>query len=193
MRCTISFLGSPDKGHNPQGWYFFSIALLWKMITDIPLLIYMFRHVVRFSLFSAYLSTFFYAICLLSGIIVSLFPDTQKNETTGNFFKDLRLGMIHNIAAVLSFGSCILANLTIGLFYLFNPFIRPFSMWFPPVIILLFVVTGSFWSQVRWQIKLKRNKKLKPWPGEGIFSLPMWEWTLFLTLQMFIYWNIFII
>ena len=193
MRCTISFLGSPDEIRNPHGWYFFSIALIWKMLTDIPLILYLFRHVTKFSVFGAYVAVLLYGISLLSGIIVGLFPDKEKNHTNGNFFRDLRLGMIHNIAAVLSLGASMLANLTIGLFYLANPYTRPFSQWLPPLIIYVVAVTGLFWSQAKWQIKLKRNKKLNPWPGIGIFSLPLWEWTVFLALEVFIYWNVFIV
>ncbi len=193
MNCTMSFLGSPDNHHNPKGWYYFSIAVVWKMLTDIPLMIFMFRYLSSFSLFGAVVTSFLYGICIISGIVIGFFPDTEKNETSGNFFKDLRLGMVHNIAAVLSFGSCMLANIVVGIFYIFHPMTRTFAQWFPPFIIFLIAVVGAFWAQIKWQKKLKSNKKLKPWPGEGIFSLPMWEWTLFITAQMFIYWNLLII
>ena len=194
MRCTMSYLGSPDEVRNPQGWYFFSIAVIWKMLTDIPLMLYMFHYLSRFSVFAAYVTILFYGIGILSGIIVGLFPDSEKQrQTGGNFFKDLRLGMVHNIAAVLSFGASMLASLAIGLFYLFNPYIRTFSQWIPPFILYLIAATGMFWSQMKWQMKLKTNKNLNPWPGIGIFSLSLWEWTMFLTLELFIYWNLFII
>ena len=163
------------------------------MLTEIPLILYMFRHINRFSIFAAYLAILLYGISILSGIIVGLFPDKEKNHTNGNFFKDLRIGMVHNIAAVLSLGASLLANLTIGIFYIANPYTRAFSQWVPPLVIYIVAVTGLFWSQIKWQGKLKRNKKLNPWPGKGIYSLPLWEWTVFLALEVFIYWNVLII
>ena len=101
--------------------------------------------------------------------------------------------MVHNIAAVLSLGASLLANLTIGIFYIANPYTRSFSQWIPPLVIYIAAVTGLFWSQIKWQSKLKRNKKLNPWPGVGLYSLPLWEWTVFLALEVFIYWNVLII
>ncbi|MHA1111069.1 MAG: hypothetical protein ACTSRE_08190, partial [Promethearchaeota archaeon] len=142
---------------------------------------------------AAYLTIFLYGISILSGFIVGLFPDKEKNHTNGNFFKDLRVGMVHNIAAVLSLGASMLANLTIGIFYIANPYTRLFSQWIPPLIIYIVAVTGLFWSQIKWQRKLRRNKKLNPWPGNGLYSLPLWEWTVFLALEVFIYWNVLII
>ncbi|MBN2156481.1 MAG: hypothetical protein JW776_10595 [Candidatus Lokiarchaeota archaeon] len=194
MDSTMSFLGSPDEVHNPHGYFFFNIGIVWKMITNIPLTIFMFRHLVTFSIFGAYVVILFYGIGILSGIIVGLFPDKEEDRKIGgNFFKDLKLGMVHNIAAILSFGSSMLANFAIGLIYIFNPYIRSISQWLPPVLIYFGATVGMFWAQIKWQLKLKSNQKLKPWPGEGIFSLPMWEWTLYLSFQVFIYWMVFII
>lgn len=193
LRCTMSFLGSPDEVRNPQGWYFFSIAVVWKMLTDIPLMMYFFRYLSKHSIFAAYVSILFYGICIISGIIVGFFPDTEKKETSGNFFKDLRLGMVHNIAAVLSFGATFIANLTVSIFYLVNPYTRLLSEWLPPLLIFIAAIVGGLFSQIKWQMKLKKNKKLNPWPGNGWYSLPLWEWTLFIVAEGFIYWNILII
>lgn len=194
MRCTMSFLGSPDAIRNPHGWYFFSIAIIWKMLSDIPVVLYMFRYLSKFSVFAAYVTILLYGVTILSGIIVGFFPDSEKqHQTDGNFFKDLRLGMTHNIAAVLSFGASMLANLTVGLFYLCHPYTRPFAQWLPPLFLYVAAVTNLLWSQIKWQMKLKINKKLKPWPGNGWYSLPLNEWVLFFALEIFIYWNVFII
>jgi len=193
LRCTMSFLGSPDDVRNPQGWYFFSIAVVWKMLTDIPLMMYFFRFLSKHSIFAAYVSILFYGIGIISGIIVGFFPDTEKNETSGNFFKDLRLGMVHNVAAVLSFGAMFIANFTVSIFYLVHPYTRLLSDWLPPLLIFVAAVAGGFFTQIKWQMKLKKNKTLSPWPGKGWYSLPLWEWTLFIVAEGFIYWNILII
>jgi hypothetical protein len=194
FRCTMSYLGSPEENHNPRGWYLFSIALIWKMITDIPLMLYMYRHLSKFSIFAAYFSVLFYGITILSGIIVGLFPDKEnEHQTGGNFFKDLRIGMVHNVAAVLSFGATIIANIAIGIFYIVHPYTRPFTQWIPALILFVTTVSGAIFSQVRWQFKLKQNKKLKPWPGNGWYSLPLWEWLVFFVAEGYIYWNLLII
>jgi hypothetical protein len=190
----MSFLGSPDESRNPNGWYLFSIAVIFKMITDVPLMLYVFRHVTTFAVIGGYFALFLYIISLISGIIVGLFPDTEKKRKTGgNFFKDLRLGMVHNIAAVISFGVSMLANLVVGLSYIAHPTARHIGMWLPPLFIYVAAATGMAWTQIQWQKKLKSDKTLKPWPGKGIYSLPLWEWILFFSLQVFIYWNVFII
>ena len=123
MTHTMSFLGSKEDFRNPKGWYFFSIAITWITIADIPLNIYIFRHLLTFSKFFAWIMIISGGISTVNGILVSIFTDkdTDRDLSGGDFIQDLKSGRVHNVTAVITFATFIIANVSVGLAYLFHP------------------------------------------------------------------------
>lgn len=194
MTSTMSFLGSRDKLRNPKGWIFFNIAVFQITFCDIPILLYAFRYFNLFAPKNAWTGLIFFIISSVAAIIVSFVPDTEKEEHTGgDFMKGLILGRIHNIAAVITFLTFIAGNLSYGVSYFWHPTQRPIGLWLPPLLYFIFITICFFSTQIIWQIKCWKNPSLEPWPGDGILSFPLWEWILFVSLYIFIFWNIFII
>jgi len=193
MTHTMSFLGARER--NPKGWYWFSLAICWITLADIPLNFYIFRHLLTYSPLAAWIMIIFAIISTVNGILVSIFPDIDRNEELagGNFIEDLKSGRTHNVAAVLTFATFIAANLVVGISYVFNPTQRPLFCWIPPFLIFLVILTGFFLFNYLWQRKCKKNKSLSPFPGEKIYSFTLWEWLLFISLYIFLFWNVFII
>jgi len=195
MTHTMSFLGSKETFRNPKGWYFFSIAIIWITIADIPLNLYIFMHLRAFSPLFAWIMIISGAISTVNGILVSIFTDkdTDRDLSGGDFMQDLKSGRIHNITAVITFSTFIIANLAVGLAYVFHPITRPLHNWLPPLLIFGIVLTGFFLFNALWQKKCKENEDLEQFPGEGIYSFCLWEWLLFASLYIFLFWNVFII
>ncbi|MHA1111068.1 MAG: DUF998 domain-containing protein [Promethearchaeota archaeon] len=195
MTHTMSFLGSKETFRNPKGWYFFSIAITWITIADIPLNLYIFRHLLTFSPLFAWIMIITGGISTINGIFVSIFTDkdTDRDLSGGDFIQDLKSGRLHNVTAVITFAAFIVANLSVGLAYLFHFGVRPWYNWLPPLLIFCTVLTGFFLLNALWQKKCKENSDLESFPGLGIYSFPLWEWLLFTSLYIFLFWNVFII
>ena len=195
MTHTMSFLGSKESFRNPKGWYFFSIAIMWITLADIPLNLYIFRHLVIFSPVFAWIMIISGGISTISGILVSIFTDkdTDRDLSGGDFIQDLKSGRLHNVTAVITFSTFIIANLSVGLGYLSHPLQLPVYKWLPPLLIFFIALIGFFMFNALWQKKCKENSNLESFPGEGIYSFPLWEWLLFLSLYIFLFWNVFII
>ena len=195
MTHTMSFLGSKESFRNPKGWYFFSIAVMWITLADIPLNLYIFRHMLTFSPVFAWIMIISGGISTITGILVSIFTDkdTDRDLSGGDFIQDLRSGRIHNVTAVITFTTFIIANLSVGLAYIFNPSQLPIYNWLPPLLIFALVLIGFFLFNALWQKKCKENEDLESFPGEKIYSFPLWEWLLFVSLYIFLFWNVFII
>ena len=195
MTHTMSFLGSKEEFRNPKGWYFFTIAILWITIADIPLNIYIFRYLFSFSPFFAIIMIVSGGISTITGVLVSIFTDkdTDRELSGGDFIKDFKSGRIHNVTAVICFATFIVANLAVGCAYLFHPLEQPVYNWLPPLLIFCVALTGFFLFNALWQEKCKKDENLEAFPGEGIYSFPLWEWLLFLSLYVFLFWNVFII
>lgn len=195
MTHTMSFLGSKESFRNPKGWYFFSIAIIWITLADIPLNLHIFRYLQTFSPLFAWIMIISGGISTITGILVSIFTDkdTDRDLSGGEFIQDLKSGRLHNVTAVITFATFIIANLSVGFAYLFYPQRLPVYNWLPPLLIFCITVIGFFMFNTLWQKKCKENSELESFPGEGIFSFPLWEWLLFLSLYIFLFWNVFII
>ena len=194
MTHTMSFLGSKEPFRNPKGWYFFSIAIMWITIADIPLNIYIFRYLVTFSPIAAWIAIVSGGISTIFGILVSTFTDkdTDRDLSGGDFIQDLKSGRMHNVSAVLTFLTFIIANLVVGFAFVFHPTQRPLFTWLPPLIIFIIAVTGFFLLNALWQKKCKKDENLESFPGLGIYSFCLWEWLLFMSLYIFLFWIVFL-
>jgi len=147
----------------------------------------------------------FAALLLVLGAIgiflVGVFPDTRQV-----FFNDLRSGQIHNVVALVAFVGLGIGPLWYGLILC-----RDNWPWIPklpwtgrsgqklfdhkklrwPFLFLFFVIGCAAYFLIAWEIVWPRDYKplgIGHWPGEGIYSFPLWEWTLIATLFVVIAW-----
>ncbi len=180
----LSYLGNNKV--NPNGWFFFSMAMFFFSISLHTLNVYIY-HRIKYashsvSLFSVIVNEFG-ALCL---ILVAFFPDVYEQ----NFFQYLSLGKIHNILAVTAF-FCLYAGL-LGYAAIFTidhyPNLRQTeNSIFPkirtrPFFIFLGVVGIMTLISV---ILVKRG--VYEWPGPGLMSFTFWEWILAITILVVFY------
>lgn len=90
MTHFFSFLGSFDEKHNPQGWWLFSIALIFLGIAHIPLTIFFYRRFSVISKHGAALGALLFLLGSVGMILVAFFPESRRH-----FWDDLSFGVIH--------------------------------------------------------------------------------------------------
>ncbi len=182
MKDTISFLGSSDADNNPDGWWFFSIALFVFGFMMFPIAFYRFK---RFKLVNkplALISLLFYIIADIGLILVALIPDNGGVS----YFSDLSAGRLHNYVSILAFGGFGLAFLVdLFIFLLDNLKFHYFNAiaWVIVYIIFFIVVGMTAYTQITWSNICKSNC----WPGDGIYSFPLWEWIILFMLFFILY------
>jgi hypothetical membrane protein len=199
MEHTFSYLGSFDADRNPEGWYFFSVALICMGILFIPLVLYRARKIAPIEKGSVVIITFLFIIGCLGMAMVGIFPDTGVD-----FFADLENRQMHNLMAALGFGGFALAIIWESLLMGKDRFKRwpgktnqtgkqllnHQKLQIPYIIqYLLIILTGIFvggWEIV-YPIMKENDPSLSHWPGVGVFSFPLWEWILIAYLFGFMY------
>ena len=196
MRHTFSYLGSQDAHNNPEGWYWFSIALIAMGILMIPLILYRHRRLSKIDPNMARFNTLLLIIGAIGIFLLAFFPDDGRD-----FMEDLSYGRIHNQLAVVAFAG-------LGLGNIFDSFIFLKDRWpkWPlggggtkilnhkklqiPVIGLFIVVFCTAFFLIRWEIIYPeihaQNPEIGSWPGEGIYSFPLWEWIVIVYLFIYI-------
>lgn len=178
MTHSISFLGSWIPTRNPKGWWNLSIALGILSIFFIPLTLYYHRNMESISVWGAYVGTILNFIGLIGIFLVAVFPDNEGMD----FFKDLSYGKIHNTVAALGFGGFGFGNLWFGLLFLYDALwgsqIYNPARFLPPFVILFILVLIIAYTQLKWEKISQKDKTKTAFPGEGIYSFPLWEWIL---------------
>jgi len=187
MTHSISFLGSWIPERNPNGWWNLSIALIGQSIMFIPLNLYYYKNMARISELGSLIGVILLFIGTIGVFLVGLIPDNEGY----NFFKDLKYGQVHNVVAALGFGGYIFGNLWYGFIFLYDYFfgakIYTINRFGWPFIILLSLIFIIFYTQLKWSKICKKDKNKEPFPGEGIYSFPLWEWiiTFYLFFHMY--------
>ncbi|MHA1723365.1 MAG: hypothetical protein ACTSXH_00775 [Promethearchaeota archaeon] len=184
MTHTISYLGDYEK--NPKGWIFLSISFIFASFTFIPLILYIQRRVFIISKTGSWIGTSLLMIGALGGFFTALLPDVYGS----NFFKDISLGKIHNIAALFAIFGFILGLFEYGILFFIDYWLVFHKnrkgiysyLWIFPIF-LPFTISGigTLISQV---IRVKQGGE---WPGDGFLSFPLWEWLLTLSFLITIY------
>ena len=180
LRCTISFLGSPDADRNPGGWRFYQAGM--SALVVLLFLLAAERHgrlraplgrVVRWSsgaIFVA-LTLVFFAVWI---------ADTREGRWFG-----IRTGEIHTRAAVLAIpfmgGGIVLDGVA-----LWRAGARWMALWPFHLYGAITLVGGA--HLLAWETMCRRNPALPHWPGEGLHSTPLWEWVVFVYLIGFLFW-----
>jgi len=183
MKDTISFLGSSDPDNNPHGWWLFSISLIIFAIMLVPIAFYRYRRMKKVFLPFALFSLLFYIIAAVGLFLVAIFPDNGGMS----YFSDLSAGRLHNLVSIFAFGGFGLAFLIDLFTYIIDAIKKPMlfniKIW-GMVYIIFFILLGiAVYTQIRWNMICEANC----WPGEGIYSFPLWEWIIFFTIFFVLY------
>ena len=187
MKDTISFLGSMDEDNNPQGWWLFSISFVIFGLMLIPVALYRHKRMKlagngKFIKIIEGMSFLFYIVAAIGVILIAMFPDNQGED----FYADFTTGKIHNKIALVAFGGFGLALLLEFVVLMVDSFTtKHFKVkyWLPVYIIFLTVAGLTAYTQIKWEMICESNC----WPGDGIYSFPLWEWIVFFTLFMVLY------
>jgi len=194
---TFSYLGSFDLKKNPEGWFFFSLALWILALFLVPLTQYIGRRMAVINKTGAIVGAGLFLLGAAAIALVGLFPDSGQD-----FVTDLKYGKIHNLFALVAFAGLVFGPLWFGLmlarFNLFHPrhrspphddaraaFQRPALHL--PFLLLVGVLAGAVFFLIRWEFIYRRLGQ-PHWPGVGLYAFPLWEWLYILTLFIALAW-----
>ena len=184
MTHTISYLGDFQK--NPNGWIFLSLAFIFMSIFFIPLILYIHKRIYLISRMGSWIGTSLLIVGAVGGFLTALLPDDYGTD----FFKDVSLGKIHNIAALFAIFGFILGLFVYGILFfidywpIFNKNrerVYAYLSIFPVFLPFTLIGIGTLITQI---IRVRLGGE---WPGSGILSFPLWEWMLALTFFITIY------
>ncbi len=191
---TFSFLGSFESRHNPRGFVFFSVGLLWLSLLFVPPILYRHQRLAAIWRGPARAATVCFLIGCAGLVGVALVPDARQD-----FLQDLSYGQVHNKAALLAYLGFLAAMTLDALVYARD-------RWFPrpgpgprlrhriagPCFVSLAAVVGSalyFLSawETRYPALHALNPQIKHWPGVGLYSFPLWEWIVLVSFLAALY------
>ena len=178
MKDTISFLGSSDTDNNPKGWFILSIALCVFSVLYFVFSNYKYRRMKFISKKMALLTLFLSYIACFGLILVGIFPDNQGDS----IIDGIRAGQLHNNVSILAFGGIGFGMMLDSFIFQLDqmPKLRgkkvikrnvsflPYALFWGTVLLMAYFL-------IAWDIKCSENC----WPGDGIYSFPLWEWIVF--------------
>jgi hypothetical membrane protein len=187
MKDTFSFLGSSDADNNPDGWFLFTVSLTVTGVLLFPINLFRLKMMRQINPKGAILSFLFYSIAAIGLFLVGVFPDNGGMS----FYSDVSAGTLHARVALFAF-----AGFGVGLLWDFFNFMRdrlpvfkgekkyPLNLWLGPYVLFFIVVGLAAYTQIAWSIICESGC----WPGDGIYSFPLWEWIVILMVFAVIYW-----
>jgi hypothetical protein len=188
MKHTMSFLGSHLERRNPKGWFFFSIGMIIMGIMFFPLILYYHHRMLIISEWAAWLGTILQILGTIGIILVALFPDNEEEES---FYKDLQSGKLHNVFAGILFVGLGIGNLWFGGMFVYD------ALWgdhifnsvrlIPPYVFFVIILAIGGFLQLKWAKICKKDTTKVIFPGEGLYSFPLLEWTLILYVFGMVY------
>ena len=180
LRCTISFLGSPDANRNPDGWRYYQVGM-----TALVLLLFHLaweRHGrlrAQIGMAAVWSSTaMFVSLALI--LLAVWIPDTRQGQWFG-----MRTGQFHTRLAIVAIPFMAFAIVVDGV-ALGWAGVRSRALW-PFHLYGLITLVGA-WQLIAWERMCKRDPTLRHWPGDGWHSTPLWEWIIFIYLVGFLAW-----
>ena len=183
LRCTISYLGSPDADRNPSGWRFYQVGMTALIVLMLDFLRERHRRRVRGTGWTGSLSgmaslPLFGAMALL--LTAVWIPDSRTGDWLG-----MTNGALHTRLAILA-----IPVMGLGLFLdtvgAFRDRWRFWSLW--PAHLFAILTGTAFWQLREWERLCRADSTLRHWPGDGLHSTPLWEWILFVYLVAHIAW-----
>jgi len=180
MRCTISFLGSPDANRNPNGWRFYQVGMTALAVLLFRLAAVRHRRlrviVGRAAVGSSGL--IFIAFTLL--LVVVWIPDSRETGWFG-----LRTGQVHTRMAILAI-PILGFGIAVDAIALWVCGVNWRKLW-PFQLYGVLAITGTV-LLAQWEGMCRRDPTLPHWPGRGLHSTPLWEWIMFTYLIGFMIW-----
>lgn len=154
----------------------------------LPLILYYHKRISMISNWATWIGTILQLLGAIGVVLVALIPD---NEEEDSFIKDLQSGAIHNVVAGVTFLGLGIGNLWYGGLIAYDAIWgdRLFNTMrlLPPYIILALIVIMIIILQLKWAKICKEDNTKELFPGEGIYSFPLWEWILAIYLFGMIY------
>jgi hypothetical protein len=181
---TLSYLG--DYVRNPEGWVFFSIALVIMALSFSLLSSYIFHREILIYPLLAKIGYILLQIGCIGIILVALLPDVYGD----NFLEDMSMGKAHNIVAVIAILGLLLGLIAYGVLFIidYNDSFRiNQNELYPDTItryVFMLLAIGGFGMLIS-QIIVSKNEY--PWPGPGILSFSLWEWIMTCNFFIVIY------
>jgi len=179
MRCTISYLGSPDADRNPAGWRIYQLGMTALLLWMADLLVLRHRRWARNWASLSGASSFTLAIGLVMILLTVWIPDSRSGHwfgmTSGQFHTRIALWGI----PILGLG----VVLDAVAYFLAGSALR--SLW--PFHLYACVSAFGFYELMDWERLCREDRSLRHWPGDGLHSTPLWEWIFFVGLM--IHWD----
>jgi len=178
LTSTMSFLGSPDARKNPDGWRYSqfggSAGLLLFALLQAQ------RAGTCFGRPKALVGFTSAAFLIGLGFI---FLSTWIPVSSERLWGTMTQTSIHNRLAIA--GACALAlGVVLDAISLF--FGRGGRRWLILHAILAGITTTGVTLVGFWRWKCASDPTLRVFPGEGVFSLPLWEWITFFGFGLFL-------
>lgn len=180
MRCTVSFLGSPDDDKNPEGWRWQQAGMTALILALSQMVWWRHRNFTPSTQGRIKIATGLYGFGFAL-IMVSIWITDSEVVLWGG----LDSSDVHTTAALIGIFTTLFA-VSADWIILRRAGVPRKALW-------PFRIYGSIWAitifcLISWEWKCQHNPKLHHFPGDGIHSTPMWEWILLLCLTAFMIW-----
>lgn len=200
---TFSFLGSFEPFHNPEGWWLFSIAMIFWGSATLPVVLFLYRCFRVISRWAAGTGAVLFALGCLGIALVGIFPDAHGNVIGAWEWTD-----IHEKASILVAAGFTLGILWHGLLLLadrvalkrlsgngafnYRSVLWPYVFWGTVACLAVhFQIQSSlYYAQLKMAAALSGKSIGSHW-AETIgtrYSFPLWENIVIYALFIFIVW-----
>ncbi len=180
MRCTVSFLGSPDADRNPAGWRYYQVGMTALVLAMGQMIGWRHRNFRASTGPVINKVSAVYAVGLVLILVSVWVADSDEMLWIG-----IRSGTVHTKIAIIAILTLLVAVSADGV-VLSRAGLPGKSLW--PFRIYAGLWVAAIVSLASWEWRCARDPSLKHWPGEGIHSTPMWEWILLVYLIGFVVW-----
>ena len=191
FRNTLSHLGSPDRNRNPEGYRFFRLGFCCICVLMCCAVIYRHHRMRGLEDWKLARNTRCYLIGIACFMITIFVPDSRAM-----FMDTVRFQILHG-------GAVIIGIIFLGLGIIFDAILIrklaanrcfrlgaarwsfPFTAALASIVFLVLLFAFALSCLGIWEVRCALDPNLPHWPGQGIFSTPLWEWIMFCCLVVF--------
>ena len=180
MRCTISYLGSPDADRNPGGWRVYQVGMTALILWMVDLLRLRHRRWVGRAWGWAGASSLGLGLGLVLILVTVWIPDSRSGQVFG-----MTRGQCHTQVALVG-----IPTLIVGVVLDAVGFLAAGGGWrrLWPFHAYAGVTAFGFHQLMEWERLCREDRSLPHWPGEGLHSTALWEWIFFVLLMVQFVW-----
>lgn len=199
---TLSALGSFDKGHNPQYYWLFTLAMVYCGAAMIPIILYIRSKVAAVSEVGAWVGSLFFIMGGIAIILTGIFPDA-RGEVLGSWeWRHIHLRVAVTIA--IGFGTGIIWHAVLLLYDMFArgsfsdagslPYLKlmgPFSVTIPIFIAAGYRIDwGYLYGALYAAVRSSSEETKTYWEAavDGLQSFPVLEHMAIWGLTLFVIW-----